>query len=119
MTGAVASPIRALAERGVSVRLDTLSRELIEDGEPATLLEDLWASTATKDPDHRDVLYLEPLAPPGSIVTVPEATLRAFTDHGDLRNEELLGCFERRAEGLLVGPEADDRALRGRARGRS
>jgi len=45
----------------------------------------LWASTATKDPEYRDVVYLEQLALPGSIVTVPETTLRAFADHGDLR----------------------------------
>jgi len=43
----------------------------------------LWASTATKDPDYRDVLYLEQLALPGTILTVPEPTLRAYADHGD------------------------------------
>jgi transaldolase len=46
----------------------------------------LWASTATKDPAYRDVLYLEQLALPGTILTVPEATLRAFADHGDTGN---------------------------------
>jgi transaldolase len=43
----------------------------------------LWASTATKDPAYRDVVYIEQLALPGSILTVPEATLRAFADHGE------------------------------------
>jgi transaldolase len=43
----------------------------------------LWASTATKDPSYRDVVYLEQLALPGTILTVPEPTLRAFADHGD------------------------------------
>ena len=43
----------------------------------------LWASTATKDPAYRDTLYLEQLALPGTILTVPEATLRAYADHGD------------------------------------
>jgi transaldolase len=43
----------------------------------------LWASTAPKDPDYRDVLYLEQLALPGTILTVPEPTLLAFADHGD------------------------------------
>jgi transaldolase len=42
----------------------------------------LWASTAPKDPDYRDVLYLEQLALPDSILTVPEPTLQAFADHG-------------------------------------
>jgi transaldolase len=42
----------------------------------------LWASTATKDPTYRDVMYLEQLALPETILTVPEPTLRAFADHG-------------------------------------
>jgi transaldolase len=48
----------------------------------------LWASTATKTPAHRDVMYLEQLALPGTILTVPEPTLRAFADHGDLARAE-------------------------------
>ena len=43
----------------------------------------LWASTATKDPAYSDVLYVEQLIAPGVINTMPEATLRAFADHGD------------------------------------
>jgi transaldolase len=42
----------------------------------------LWASTGTKDPEASDVLYLQALAAPFTINTVPEATLRAFADHG-------------------------------------
>lgn len=42
----------------------------------------LWASTAPKDPGYRDVLYLEQLALPESILTVPLPTLEAFADHG-------------------------------------
>jgi transaldolase len=42
----------------------------------------LWASTGTKDPKASDVLYLEALAAPFTIATVPESTLRAFADHG-------------------------------------
>jgi transaldolase len=42
----------------------------------------LWASTATKDPAYRDVMYLEQLPLLDTILTVPEATLRAFADHG-------------------------------------
>lgn len=42
----------------------------------------LWASTATKDPSASDVLYVEALAAPGTINTLPEDTLRAFADHG-------------------------------------
>ena len=43
----------------------------------------LWASTATKDPGYSDVLYVEELIAADVINTMPEATLRAFADHGD------------------------------------
>jgi transaldolase len=43
----------------------------------------LWASTGTKDPAYSDVLYVERLIAPDVINTMPEATLRAFADHGD------------------------------------
>jgi transaldolase len=43
----------------------------------------LWASTGTKDPAYSDVLYVEELIAPDVISTMPEATLRAFADHGN------------------------------------
>lgn len=42
----------------------------------------LWASTSTKDPAYRDVLYVEELIGPDTVNTVPPATLVAFNDHG-------------------------------------
>jgi transaldolase len=42
----------------------------------------LWASTSTKDPKAPDDLYLQCLGAPFTVTTVPEATLRAFHDHG-------------------------------------
>jgi transaldolase len=42
----------------------------------------LWASTGTKDRAARDTLYVEALAAPFTIDTMPEATLKAFADHG-------------------------------------
>ena len=42
----------------------------------------LWASTGTKDPKASDVLYIEALAAPFTVNTMPEATLKAFADHG-------------------------------------
>ena len=42
----------------------------------------LWASTGVKDPTAPDCLYVEALAAPGTISTLPEKTLRAFVDHG-------------------------------------
>jgi transaldolase len=44
----------------------------------------LWASTGTKDPEASDVLYIEALAAPDTINTMPEKTLFAFADHGAL-----------------------------------
>jgi transaldolase len=43
----------------------------------------LWASTGTKDPSYSDVLYVENLIGPDVINTMPDATLRAFADHGN------------------------------------
>ena len=44
----------------------------------------LWASTGTKDPKASDVLYITSLAPPLTINTIPERTLKALADHGRL-----------------------------------
>lgn len=42
----------------------------------------LWASTSTKNPEYRDVLYVETLIGPHTVNTMPPATLEAFRDHG-------------------------------------
>ena len=44
----------------------------------------LWASTGTKDPNASDVLYIKALAAPFTVNTIPEATLNALADHGEL-----------------------------------
>jgi transaldolase len=44
----------------------------------------LWASTGTKDPNASDVLYVKALAAPFAVNTMPEGTLKALADHGDL-----------------------------------
>jgi transaldolase len=44
----------------------------------------LWASTGTKDPKASDVLYIKSLAAPFTVNTMPEATLKALADHGDV-----------------------------------
>ena len=46
----------------------------------------LWASTSTKNPNYRDVIYVEELIGPDTVDTVPPATVDAFRDHGKLRN---------------------------------
>jgi transaldolase len=64
----------------------------------------LWASTGTKDPDAPDTLYVEALAAPTTINTMPDGTLHAFADHGELNGvlpvdggdaEETLAKFAR------------------------
>jgi transaldolase len=45
----------------------------------------LWASTSTKDPRYRDVMYVEALIGPDTVDTVPPATFDAFRDHGRVR----------------------------------
>lgn len=46
----------------------------------------LWASTSTKNPAYRDVIYVEELIGPDTVNTMPPATIEAFRDHGRLRN---------------------------------
>ena len=44
----------------------------------------LWASTGTKDPNASDVLYIKALAAPFTVNTIPEGTLKAFANHGEI-----------------------------------
>ncbi len=44
----------------------------------------LWASTGTKDPKASDILYIKALAAPRTVNTMPEGTLKAFADHGEI-----------------------------------
>ena len=46
----------------------------------------LWASTSTKNPAYRDVMYVEELIGPDTVDTMPPATVDAFRDHGKVRN---------------------------------
>ncbi len=46
----------------------------------------LWASTSTKNPDYRDVLYVEELIGPETVDTMPRETIEAFQDHGRVEN---------------------------------
>jgi transaldolase/glucose-6-phosphate isomerase len=60
----------------------------------------LWASTSTKNPAYRDVLYVEELIGPDTVDTIPPATLDAFRDHGKPRNSltEDLGAAHKTME---------------------
>lgn len=57
-------------------------RALVAKG--AHVQRPLWASTSTKNPAYRDVLYIEELIGPDTVNTVPPATLTAFNDHGEV-----------------------------------
>jgi transaldolase len=60
----------------------------------------LWASTGTKDPAAPNVLYVEALAAPDTINTIPEKTLLAFAEHGKV--EDVLPVDEGYAEAVLA-----------------
>jgi transaldolase len=49
----------------------------------------LWASTSTKNPAYRDVLYVEELIGPDTVNTMPFETIAAFQDHGEIRGQTL------------------------------
>jgi transaldolase len=57
----------------------------------------LWASTSTKNPAYRDVLYVEELVGPDIVNTMPLETIRAFQDHGVVRDTLTEGVDEARA----------------------
>ena len=51
----------------------------------ARLQRPLWASTSSKNPAYRDVMYVEQLIGPDTVNTMPPATIEAFRDHGDVQ----------------------------------
>ncbi len=54
----------------------------------------LWASTSTKNPAYRDVMYVEDLVAPGVVNTMPEATIHAFADHGEMRGDTVTPYYD-------------------------
>ncbi|MFB4302890.1 transaldolase [Actinomadura sp. NTSP31] len=54
----------------------------------------LWASTGVKDPNLADTLYVDELVAPGTVNTMPEATLVAEADHGQLRGDTVRGAYD-------------------------
>ena len=96
----------AIAKRAYKAYRELLAsprwRKLVVAGARSQRL--LWASTGTKDPDAPDTLYIEALAAPDTINTIPDKTLHAFSDHGELKGvlpvdggdaEEMLAEFTR------------------------
>jgi len=81
-------------------------------GKGANTQRCLWASTSTKNPEYRDVLYVEELIGPRTVNTMPTETMSDFQDHGEVRGDTVLDdwdearkLFEQLAE---VGVDYDD-----------
>ena len=67
-------------------------RNLAEKG--ASVQRPLWASTSTKNPAYRDVMYVEQLIGPDSVNTMPPQTIEAFRDHGVVKRTVDVGVDE-------------------------
>jgi transaldolase len=72
----------------------------------------LWASTSTKNPAYRDVMYVEDLIAPGVVNTMPEATLHAFADHGKVEPDTVTPYYAEARQVIddlaSVGVDYDD-----------
>ena len=53
----------------------------------------LWASTGVKDPAYKSTLYVDELVAPGTVNTMPEATLNATADHGEITGDTVSGGY--------------------------
>ncbi|MGW1721699.1 transaldolase [Streptomyces sp. NPDC002306] len=62
-------------------------------GSGANRQRPLWASTGVKDPAYKDTLYVDELVAPGTVNTMPEATLDATADHGDIHGDAVTGGY--------------------------
>jgi transaldolase len=82
------------------------------EGKGANPQRCLWASTSTKNPAYRDVLYVEELIGPQTVDTMPEETIAAFQDHGKVRadtvEEDLDGAHKVLKKLAKVGVDYDD-----------
>src|SRR3954454_10766456 len=91
------------------------------EGKGANKQRCLWASTSTKNPDYRDVIYVEELVGPDTVNTMPLETIRAFQDHGEVRGDTVLEGIEEANELLhelaSAGVDYDDVTLTVEAEG--
>ncbi|WP_026923036.1 transaldolase [Glycomyces arizonensis] len=72
----------------------------------------LWASTSVKDPDYRDVMYVEQLIAPNCVNTMPEGTMEDFADHGVVEDDTIRPNYADAAKVMedlaRVGVDYDD-----------
>jgi len=87
----VADELRNRLGLAIGFRAYRAYRELLDSQRVQRLMNEgarpqrlLWASTGTKDPEASDVLYIEGFASPFTVNTMPEPTLHAFADHGEV-----------------------------------
>ena len=82
------------------------------EGKGATPQRCLWASTSTKNPEYRDVIYVEDLIGPDTVDTMPVETVSAFQDHGVVRSDTVTENVAEAHELLValakVGVDYDD-----------
>jgi transaldolase len=77
----------------------------------ATRQRCLWASTSTKNPEYRDVMYVEELIGPETVDTMPEETIRAFQGHGQVEltlTRDVEGARKLLEDLTAVGVDYDD-----------
>ena len=120
--GKVAETLRNRLGIAIAKRTYKSYRDLLESSRWRKLTEAgalpqrlLWGSTGTKDPVAPDIMYVEALAAPDTINTIPEKTLHAFADHGQVKDvmprdggdaEDVLAEFSR--AGVNVGELATE-----------
>lgn len=88
----------AFAETFVGSRWDNLTQQGARPQRP------LWASTGVKNPDYPDTLYVTELVVADTVNTMPEKTLEAFADHGEVRGDTVTGTAAQ-AEELFAALE--------------
>jgi transaldolase len=71
----------------------------------------LWASTGTKDPSYPDTLYVDQLVTSGVVNTMPQATIDAFADHGEVTGDTVRGDTAHDSYGAARKVIADLEAL--------
>ena len=71
-------------------------QNLADDG--AHVQRPLWASTGVKNPDYPDTMYVTELVAPNTVNTMPEKTLDAVIDHGEIRGDTVTGSYAQAAE---------------------
>lgn len=90
----------ANAHRAYALFLEKFStspwRELEANG--ALVQRPLWASTGVKDPAYPDTLYVDTLVAPKTVNTMPQSTLDAFLDHGDVNGDAITSQLEKASQ---------------------